>query len=447
MREQFDKKLVNKIKSSFKELEGGYDASEWDKFSKIYFNKKQKPKLLWVKWISGVAAAILLGISLYTVIKPNKIISTKEQILITESKNIPQKTIENISPNNPSSLSQSSDSSHRYGADLTESVEQKSGTEENLPNSESLKPIAKKSSKNLAFTPEPTQKTILPEVKSSENALVTISSKSGPDLIAKSEVEQMTQEEAIDQIKEWKGENALALIENETPKESFGKDPVKLGVLLAPQTISNSTQSVNLGAGLMSEISFSKRLKLDVGMAFARQNISPSSGENYLSANVSNNADAQNLKSSAFTGNVINSSRELSFGQLDIPINLKYKVFGEKESDIYLISGLSNMFYLNQQDVTTFTTANLATANFASNQQMVTTFSETIEPDAQSNGINTGQMMNFGFGFERNLKNGTFLSIEPFYKLPLGNQTFTNQQFSIGGINLRMNFQLKTKKQ
>jgi hypothetical protein len=445
MREQFDKKLVNKIKSSFKELEGEYDASEWDKFSKIYFNK-QKPKLLWVKWLSGIAAAILLGISLYTVIKPVENISNKDQNLITESKNIPQKAIENISPNHQDSLSQSSGTSHSDGEDLTESVEQKSGTKERLPNSASLKAIADKSSKNLAFTPEPTQKSTLPEVKSSENTLVPVSPTIGPDLIAKTEVEQMTQEEAIDQIKEWKGENAVALIENEKPKESFGKDPVKLGVLVAPQTISNSTQSVNLGAGLMSEISFSKRLKLDVGLAFARQNISPTSGGSYLSANVSGIADAQNLKSSSFTGNVINTSRELSFGQLDIPINLKYKVLGKKESDIYLISGLSNMFYLNQQDVTTFTTANLATANFASNQQMVTTFSETIEPDPQSNGINTGRMMNFGVGYERNLKNGTFLSIEPFYKLPLGNQTFSNQQFSMGGINLRMNFQLKTKK-
>jgi hypothetical protein len=78
---------------------------------------------------------------------------------------------------------------------------------------------------------------------------------------------------------------------------------------------------------------------------------------------------------------------------------------------------------------------------------MLNTFSQTIEPDNQSSGIDTGRMLNFGIGFEQNLKNGTFLSIEPFYKLPLGDQTFINQQFSIGGINLRMNFQLKNKKE
>ena len=70
MREQFDKKLANKIKSSFKDLEGEFDASEWDKFSKIYFRKKSKPMVVWIKWLSGIAAAILIGIALFTMYQP-----------------------------------------------------------------------------------------------------------------------------------------------------------------------------------------------------------------------------------------------------------------------------------------------------------------------------------------------------------------------------------------
>ncbi|MCH6234622.1 hypothetical protein [Cognataquiflexum rubidum] len=446
MREQFDKKLVNKIKSSFKEMEGEFDASEWDKFSKIYFRKEAKPKLLWVKWVSGIAAAILLGFSLNAILQPTQTSPTEDQNLITETRKDTPIKKENIESRGKVSIPPPS-ATTTIQPDSPELAEKpKTNGKGNFGNSPSPKPGSKDAAKNLAFIPERIEKTILPENQTSEKTEILLSPST--DLIAKKEVEQMTQQEAIEQIQEWKGENTLASTENEIQKEALAKEPMKLGVMVAPQTISNSTQSLNLGAGLMSEFSFSKKLKLDVGMAFARQNISPSSGGgNYLSANVSNNADAQNLKASAFTGNVINTSRELSFGQLDIPINLKYKVMDKKESDIYLISGLSNMFYLNQQDVTTFSTANLATANFVSNQQMVNTFTQTIVPDSQSSGINTGRMVNFGVGFEQNLKNGTFLSIEPFYKLPLGNQTFTNQQFSMGGINLRMNFQLKTKKE
>lgn len=444
MREQFDKKLVNKIKSSFKELEGDFDASEWDKFSKMYFQKEAKPKLLWVKWLTGIAAAILLGFSLNAILQPNQISSTDDQNLVSKNQMGSQIQEENIgskgSVSIPTPSAPQSDS-----PDLVKAQKSKSNRNENFTIPISKKPNSLDAAKNLALTSEQILKTPLPEDQTSEKTEIQLPLNT--NLIAKTDVEQMTEQQAIEQIQEWKGENTLASSENEIIKEAFAKDPVKLGVLVAPQTISNSTQSLNLGAGLMSEFSFSKKLKLDVGMAFARQNISPTSEGGYLMANVPNNLDAQNLKASSFTGNVINTSRELSFGQLDIPINLKYKVMDKKESDIYLISGLSNMFYLNQQDVTTFSTANLTTANFVGNQQMVNTYSQTIEPDKQTNGINTGRMMNFGVGFEQNLKNGTFLSIEPFYKLPLGNQTFTNQQFSMGGINLRMNFQLKTKKE
>lgn len=447
MREQFDKKLINKIKSSFNELEGEYDASEWDKFSKIYFKKEEKPKMIWLKWFSGIAAAILLGISLYAILRPAQNITIEDQNLITNNKEDVPEQIENSESSDGDSLSQPLKPTQPASRNLTEAIGQKSVSTNESTKSVSQSLISKKANKNIVYIPESSEKAVLTENQSPEKAVIPISPNTNSDLIAKTEVEQMTQQEAMAQIQEWKGENELALKENEIPKEAFGKEPVKLGVMVAPQTISNSTQSLNLGAGLMSEFSFSKKLKLDVGLAFARQNISPTSGENILMANVFNNFDATNLKASSFTGNVINSTRELSFGQLDIPINLKYKVFDRKESDIYLISGLSNMFYLNQQDVTTFSTANLATANLASNQPMVNTFTQTIEPGTQDSGIDTGRMLNFGVGFEQNLKNGTFLSIEPFYKLPLGNQTFTNQQFSMGGINLRMNFQLKTKKE
>jgi hypothetical protein len=447
MREQFDKKLVNKIKSTFKELEEEYDASEWDKFSKNYFNQKGVVKSYLTKWVSGIAAAILLGISLYTIIKPVQNIPNEDQNLITNIKEQTPEAIESRVPNNNNPLSQSPERKQQDQLNLALGADQKSIENDNLYNSSSKKADPKASSSKKALTSDGSEKSTLPEILLPDNPIKPVLPNNGLDLMAKTEAEQMTQEEALEQIKEWKGENTLVTKNSEITEGSFVKEPMKFGVLVAPQTISNSTQSLNLGAGLMSEISFSKKIKLDVGLAFARQNISPATGGNILMANVTNDADGLNSRSAAFTGNVINATRELSFGQVDIPINLKYKVYGKKESDIYVISGVSNMFYLNQQDVTTFTTANLATANFASNQQMVSTYMETTTPDSQSNGVDTGRMMNFGVGIERNLKNGTFLSIEPFYKIPLGNQTFTNQQFSMGGINLRMNFQLKTKKE
>jgi hypothetical protein len=210
---------------------------------------------------------------------------------------------------------------------------------------------------------------------------------------------------------------------------------------------------LSLGAGMMSEFSFSKRLKLDVGLAYARQQITPtSSNRNIMSSSdavfsiaLDQAASAESARA-AFAGNFINASTELSFGQLEIPVNLKYKVLENKNADVYFMSGFSNMMYINQQNTTTFSTANLNQGNVVGIQPAIQTYTQTESPGKDSGNVDSGQMLNFGFGYEQNLNNGTFLSIEPFYKFSLGNQTFSNQQFSIGGINLRMNFQLKNKK-
>jgi hypothetical protein len=447
MREQFDKKLVNKIKSSFSENEEAFDASEWDKFSKIYFKKEGKPMLFWIKWASGIAAAILIGIILNSLLTPIKQTSNQATNLITlkeedksEEKNATGSE-ETQSPQGPA------DSNPSIKKDVKEDFGYKNNTSNKAPLLSSRKPIKKDDGINDTYLAEKTKSPLLPEQKTEGNSNISNTTKTSSDLIVKGETEQMTEQEAIIQIEEWKAEKAIALKENVVEKNAFGKDPMKLGVLVAPQTITNSTQSINMGAGLMSEISISKKLKFDVGVAYARQNITPNSNSGPMLASSPNALENYDMKIASFTGNVINSSRELSFGQLEIPLNLKYRVFEKKESDLYLISGVSNMVYLNQQDVTTFSTANIATSNFANSQQAVETFTQTLEADSQGNGINTGRMLNFGVGFEQNLKNGTFLSIEPFYKIALGNQTFSNQQFSIGGINLRMNFQLKKQKE
>ncbi|MCL6257770.1 outer membrane beta-barrel protein [Aquiflexum sp. TKW24L] len=452
MREQFDKKLADKIKSSFQGLEGEFDPSEWDKFSKKYFRKEANPMAIWIKWISGIAAAFLFGISIYTLIQPAKNPATDLQIVIadkgeegsdgkpseelsnTEEKPIPEKP---LASNNPPEIQDAQNQKNPFQNSPLKTETSKS----------TLKSINQKQENvNIASSEVKKSNSLVVENNNGIELLVTIAEKSSTSSTSNIDPKEMTAKEAIAQIQEWKGEENIPSKETALEETNF-KDPMKLGVLVAPQTISNSTQSINLGAGLMSELSFSRKLKLDVGMAYARQNISPTSGGNMLLAGVTNDMASGSLKAASITGNVINTSREVSFGQLEIPINLKYRVMDKKESGIYLISGLSNMVYLNQQDVTTYSTANLATVNFASSQSMLNTFSQTIEPDPQSNGIDTGRMLNFGIGFEQNLKNGTSLSIEPFYKLPLGDQTFTNQQFSIGGINLRMNFQLKSKKE
>jgi hypothetical protein len=455
MKEQFDKRLVDKIKDSFQQHEEPLDLQELEKFKKLYFGKKNKGlKSIGAFWWMGIAASLIAGIFFLN----------QWQNYNTDQNENPVELLGSDEPLN----FEDQNSIEKLKEDQEKNPEVKSGLESQNRVQETLNKTIASSSKEGLVKPDPKlvqgneERTLSSLPTIAGNIEITNEINTTNEQI-ESSIEKSkaltfnldSEQKAMDYVKNWLGGETEIEEKQTLAKIDKKNDPVKLGVLVAPQTISNATQALNLGAGMMSEFSFSKRLKLDVGLAYARQQMTPStSGGNRLmdSANVpeanalylSASADASR---SAFSGNFINATSEFSFGLLEIPINLKYRVLENKSSDVYLISGFSNMVYLNQQNTTTFSTANLAQGNFVGMQPAIQTFTQTESPGGGSGNVDSGQMLNIGFGFEQNLKNGTFLSIEPFYKFSLGDQTFNNQQFSIGGINLRMNFQLKNKKE
>ena len=472
MKEQFDKKLAEKIKDSFANHQEPFDPKQWEKFSATYFiSKAPSKKIAWIWWASGIAASLLIGILLWLpfndVDKFNQeVISLLEDEEVSERRDKPS-SYEEISTFDES---ENDIGKNRVAADQ-EKVSQredivrarKSSVAKNQPE------LSKSVTQNLNMSKESVNdsksnssiRSTLP-IKMDENKTfitgnIQEKGNSTPALFEKEKVEKPKS-----LISEFELKNALLADEQEaqkmidawlkedlpdSDKEVKSKDidkVMRLGVILAPQTISSNTQTMNLGAGLMSEFSFSKRLKLDVGLAYAQQSISPNVNQEVM-ATSSVDSPLGDFRTASFSNNFFNATYELSFGQLEIPLNLKYKVIENKDSDFYLITGVSNMVYLNQKNVGTFTSANFANNGLILNQQAVQTFTETVTPSSTDNGsdVHVGQMVNLSLGYEYSLKNGTFLSVEPFYKLSLGGQTFVNQQFAIGGLNLRMNFQIK----
>ncbi|MCH7402812.1 outer membrane beta-barrel protein [Belliella kenyensis] len=466
MKEQFDKKLVNKIKDSFEDHHEPFDPQQWEKFSGAYFGETP-PSLLkvWLPWASGIAAAIVVALFLYIQLddqsSPVHSFKAMDEYPISEQSNhhdeyqLP-KVEDELALNrslNPKvdkdepSMKNTFEKDSEFG----EVVKKKSTPVPNLDNTESG--IVKIENEDLTPPNVPIRQTtseefeklvteILPKTEIlSEDIKV---SSEQPDFLKHSFIAQ-EEKDAQHSIEAWLKEGLEEKMSKEKVNET-ASNPMRLGLMLAPQSISNANQSLNLGAGVLSEFSFSKRLKIDVGLAYARQNITPVVNNNVIAASGPIAQQADNSRMLSFSSNFVNASYELSFGQLELPINLKYKVLENNKTGIYLITGVSNMVYLNQRNVGTFTSANFMTAGLMSNSQVSTqTFVETSTPsdNAENSEGNIGQMVNFSLGYEYNLKNGTYLSLEPFYKMSVGGQTFVNQQFAIGGLNLRMNFQFK----
>lgn len=430
MKEQFDKRLVEKIKDSFEKHEEAYDPAAWDKLAATYFKHKKGFGIApWIYWAAAIT--LLMGLSVLFFNLNDADLHTNENILV-QNEDIKE-------------LSGTKDM-HEEGIkeSIKEVIESAPSENSTVKTSEVLlaQITKEKSTDKQLVNPEITVKPSIVNSNTGANDKLDVPANI-PDRNSAINKLQDDEQKALAIIDNWLKEASGG---EEDRKDKEGKSessPVKLGLMVIPQATNNSNQTVNLGGGLVSEFSFSKRLKLDVGMAYASQNLNPNNNMFYAMDAVS--TEDAGFRTSSLSTNVINSNSELRFGQLEIPINLKYSILEKAKSGVYLMSGLSNMFYLNQRNVNTFEAVNLNMMGLVTSQNAVQQFTETVRPSEESGNATVGQMINFGFGYEHSLNNGTFFSVEPFYKTSLGGQTFWGQQFSIGGINLRMNFQLKNK--
>lgn len=441
MKEPFDKKLAQKIRDSFDGHEEPFDPKEWAKFSHAYFGKSRKPIATWWFWAGGIAASLLLIALLWN---PFTSTDTVENIKAPLAFNPIEKTPVPASVPENAVQDQSSSELNEEAETFQKPPQVSSKQNEIAPLRSTLK--KEPDLELIAKTSEATSRTSVvetrPSTETSTDATQTLAGVQ-PITPPSQTLEQPVAaqiENAQQQINSWLAE--AGSVEETEDSDDKTKNPLKLGVLMAPQNISNSTQNINFGAGVMSEIPFSKRLRLDVGIGYARQNLVPdqNGGSGYFSSDV---ASVESSKASLFSGNYINSTAELSFGQIEIPLNMKYSVIQKKSADFYVVSGLSNMFYVNQEKTTTFNTVAFGGNSMNSAAQSLSSSSISESPAGSERQMDVGQLINLGMGFEQNLKNGTSISFEPFYKFTVGDQTFANQRFAIGGINLRMNFQLK----
>lgn len=428
MKEPFDKKLSQRIKALFENHEESSHEKEWEKFAAAYFNKPaKKPVPIWTWWISGIAASLLLiGWLINTsseATNPKELISLADS-LATESEKF---TLEE--------------------SGTIELPDQFPWEVETMSSLQSKKTTRKSSLPNTISRQKEVDPSGITQLLTIDSEVLQGVAEHGIEVntnVLKKDAVSLSIEEASAYIRN--------LLEDDMPSiESSKKDPFKIGVLIAPQTVTNTNQSLGLSAGIMSEFSVSKKLKIDMGIAYAQQNLNPNPSGNLLTTSVNDALEAAfvnqqvrgqyTIGNQLFAGNLMSIQEELRFGQIEIPVNLKYKLLERNKADIYFVSGLSNMFYLNQERISTLNFATFSASNATGDG--LQSFSQSLGPDPSSSAINLGQLINVAVGFEQNLSNGTFLYIEPFYKISIGNQTFAEQQFSIGGINLRMNFQLK----
>ena len=445
MKEQFDKKLAEKIKASFSKHEEPFDPKEWDKFSDAYFKPKKKAWLIyWPFMTAGIAASLLFFFFYFPkhVEIDQKVKSIADAVISEEApffkKEKKKKSEEALMPEFKSKAI--SEAEQRDVPSPTS--DESSGERLSRINRQPVLTIPEKD-QNLApsFLKSFTNKWD----KFQADIVQHFNEFEGKTNIEKDWTSEkssaMSQTDAQNLVDAWKSSSA----ENESKEVSGVPKSFKLGVMVSPQSSSNPVSGMNLGAGIMSEISLSRRLKLDVGLAYANQSMG---AQNNQSINLMLDAApaSESLKTNS---NIIDTDYQLNFASLDIPVNLKYKFYDKKQTGLYLITGLSSMVYLKQNTVESYQAQSLFNANSINGAleytPSVQSFSNVFTPETGQSNTDVAGLLNLSFGYEYQLNKEFYLSFEPFYKLPLGGLTFADQQFSIGGVNLRMNFNFKNK--
>ena len=432
MKEQFDKKLIEKIKISFEDHEEPFNPQEWEKLSHAYFHPAKKKKFVfWPFLISGIAASLLLVFVFWPFgdeLQQN--VKTLADSITIEGKQFEK--IELPRDREPPSLALAEIKAEPSRADAPILA-----AEAGLPretNREIIVPIRVNALPESSLALEPMAAT-----RGQSQIMEDIHENAANERLGASRIASNNDtEQAQRYLEQWKAEGERT----ESQKESSNKN-IRLGLLVGPQASSNQVSGMSLGAGVMSEFSISKRLKLDVGVTYASHSMTPESGLPIAMSMDSPQSEA--FASLSASPRLIGSNAELNFSGLDIPVNLKYKVVDKEKSGLFLITGLSSMVYFDQKATETMAVNSYFNANTDGQlefQRTVQQYTHEASPESASDGVDLGRMLNLSVGYEYNLKNGTYISIEPYYKLPIGDMTFANQQFSIGGLNLRMNFRL-----
>ncbi len=138
----------------------------------------------------------------------------------------------------------------------------------------------------------------------------------------------------------------------------------------------------------------------------------------------------------------------MAISGFDIPINLRYSIYQQENKRLYVSSGLSSLVYFEEKNKTTITNPVPVTSNvglFSSQVSAAPAVFQEVEQVSDFDTFQPFQLINLSFGWEQKLKNGTSLTLEPYYKLPIGDMTNAQQRFGIGGLNLRFDLDLQRK--
>ena len=486
MDDQLDNNLRNRIREVFDNYEDGHADEGWLLLREKYPEEEKRRPVAWLWW-GSVAASLLLLMGIvwhnYTPAHKENLLTGKKQ----HSAHLPQKTTESKKANNIKNENERADSVinslqsqaladnalHSGPATKTTLVKSNrqsithAGADQRANSIDNNNILATNSKHITAKRPaennETQDETEVTQARV-QNPKVIAANKSGKTLNkagnaldetddnntlavdsgtkAVNSIAAAKQSTGINMQEETKKANKTLFADNDEPlnkkqeKSKSTNKAVQFGVYEATYVnyAKGSSNQVNVGAGVSSDIKLSRNLNLSTGVSIAQNTFSygsqvPPVQEKLNAAALPASFSAANQNAfAAATPSLKNYNANLV--GLDVPINLKY-AFNPEKSASYVSIGLSSGTFINETYTSTYTYS----TPFASNLSQTT--DQSIHQSFNS--FYFAKTLNFSFGTGYTLGRNQLI-IEPFLKYPLEGLGSQQIRFGAGGLNLKFNF-------
>ena len=465
MKELFDERLSQKIRQTFDKHEEPYSAQGWEMMKQqMQTQKSGKVRALLLSLPAKVAAAAVLvlgGVLTYNAVNSNG--PSQKPLQASSNRTIQQKGFEGVKVL-PPSLDDEHVAQNQEKPSANKTVDKQSAKVQVSPQEKNLVkqgPQIKDERVAVVATNLPktttTPRLALSRVNKKLVSPDKIDQVLTKDLVIQYDVNTLnalntahggiSQNQAVPAVIR---ANYLPVQRSKVSQQEeviLKPSPFKLGVVVSSlvnySDKGEKDSQVNVGGGILSEISLSKRLSVTSGVLLTRQSLEMSRPANL----------PQFTTSQSLGGNQIfaNRSQEQSrsvrmqFVGLDIPVNLQYHLGKNVNQGLYVSVGLSSMAYL-QEDYTHTTRETIQRqvykAGSTAEPTIETYVSETnlkSNPESLSR-FDFARMLNISMGMKYMVAQNMQILIEPYLKYPLG--TLTNEQLRFGsaGVKLRCSF-------
>ncbi len=366
MKKVEEDKIINEIISSLKNYNEEYIEGSWEKFQKKREQKK-KQKVLWLIFSGGIAAIFLLCVIVYETVLDNP---RKKLEVENEKTNLSEPKTEDKLP----MVSES---------DLNASYEREIFLMRKINRLE-VQVSFDKENPTLASCKESLPDKLQVNQKSNK---ITVPS----DSIGKEKV--LNKKTGI--IKK------INTIGYKTNRNNSNNKKLRFGFLVKQSTNSTSTSSnVSIALGVVNEMELNDKLSFNSGVILDRYNL------DYTQVKVYSEHDPTSINAELLC--------------LDIPLNLKIKLFEMKQSDIFISGGVSSLIFLKEKY----------------RQEFI--YAEPSETNISCRNINFAGQLNLSSGWQHQISSHLNITIEAYMKIPLYDLAEENLHFYQSGLSIKI---------